>query len=128
MLDPFHALPSLSFAYSCMGDTCVACLPLCLTLPQQPAPKCGLSQQSWCPAVMCLYSALFMRFALAIQPKNYLLFACHVCNEAVQLNQARRIYRVRDWRTVSRQPWPTLLQQPCITASSILAGPGRFLH
>ena len=24
---------------------------------------------------MCVYSALFMRFALAIQPKNYLLFA-----------------------------------------------------
>lgn len=39
---------------------------------------------------MCVYSLLFMRFALAIQPKNYLLFACHFSNEAVQLNQMRR--------------------------------------
>lgn len=39
---------------------------------------------------MCIYSLLFMRFALAIQPKNYLLFACHLSNEAVQLNQMRR--------------------------------------
>lgn len=28
---------------------------------------------------MCIYSALFMRFALAIQPRNYLLFACVGC-------------------------------------------------
>ena len=41
---------------------------------------------------MCVYSLLFMRFALAIKPVNYLLFACHVCNEAVQLNQLRRWY------------------------------------
>ena len=32
------------------------------------------------------------RFALAIQPKNYLLFACHACNECVQLNLLRRWY------------------------------------
>ena len=43
-------------------------------------------------AAMCVYSALFMRFALAIQPRNLLLFACHVCNEGVQLNQLRRWY------------------------------------
>ena len=42
--------------------------------------------------VMCVYSALFMRFALAIQPKNYLLFACHACNECVQLNLLRKWY------------------------------------
>jgi len=41
---------------------------------------------------MCVYSLLFMRFALAIQPKNYLLFACHACNECVQLNLMRRWY------------------------------------
>ncbi|EFN52959.1 hypothetical protein CHLNCDRAFT_26253, partial [Chlorella variabilis] len=48
-------------------------------------------------AAMCLYSMLFMRFAWAIQPRNYLLFACHASNEVVQLNQMRR------WATV--QPW-----------------------
>eukprot|EP00923_Selenidium_pygospionis_P038933 GHVN01067791.1.p1 GENE.GHVN01067791.1~~GHVN01067791.1.p1 ORF type:complete len:117 (-),score=3.33 GHVN01067791.1:146-496(-) len=34
--------------------------------------------------VLCGYSAVFMRYALMIQPKNYILFACHACNEAVQ--------------------------------------------
>ncbi|KAH1190556.1 Mitochondrial pyruvate carrier 1 [Glycine max] len=34
---------------------------------------------------MCVYSALFMRFAWMVQPRNYLLFACHASNETVQL-------------------------------------------
>lgn len=45
---------------------------------------------------MCVYSALFMRFSWAIQPRNYLLFACHFCNEGVQLNQMRRYWT---WRS-----------------------------
>lgn len=39
---------------------------------------------------MCVYSLLFMRFAWMIQPRNYLLLACHASNECVQLNQMRR--------------------------------------
>ena len=39
---------------------------------------------------MCVYSVLFMRFAWMIQPRNYLLLACHASNECVQLNQMRR--------------------------------------
>lgn len=46
-------------------------------------------------AAMCIYSLLFMRFAWAIQPRNYILFACHASNEAVQLNQMRRFV---EWR------------------------------
>lgn len=51
---------------------------------------------------MCVYSLLFMRFAWAINPRNYLLFACHASNECVQLNQMRRIYNVqpKDWNKV----------------------------
>ena len=41
-------------------------------------------------SVLCVYSALFMRFAWVIQPRNQILFACHFCNECVQLNQLRR--------------------------------------
>lgn len=41
-------------------------------------------------AAMCVYSLLFMRFAWMIQPRNYILFACHASNEAVQMNQMRR--------------------------------------
>lgn len=41
---------------------------------------------------MTVYSALFMRFAWVVQPRNYLLLACHAFNEAAQLNQLRRGY------------------------------------
>jgi mitochondrial pyruvate carrier 1 len=40
--------------------------------------------------VMIGYSSLFMRFAWRVQPRNYLLFACHSFNVAAQLNQLRR--------------------------------------
>ncbi|ORY02782.1 UPF0041-domain-containing protein, partial [Basidiobolus meristosporus CBS 931.73] len=39
---------------------------------------------------LCLYSLLFMRFALAVRPINYLLFACHMTNEIAQLIQGFR--------------------------------------
>ncbi|KAI9206478.1 uncharacterized protein BJ171DRAFT_497990 [Polychytrium aggregatum] len=39
---------------------------------------------------LSLYSILFMRFALRVQPVNYLLFACHATNEAAQLCQGYR--------------------------------------
>ncbi|BAO41661.1 Mitochondrial pyruvate carrier [Kluyveromyces marxianus] len=39
---------------------------------------------------LVIYSAVFMRYALAVQPKNFLLFGCHVVNEAAQLGQAYR--------------------------------------
>jgi len=39
---------------------------------------------------MLVYSALFMRFAIAVQPMNPLLFACHATNEVAQLYQAYR--------------------------------------
>ncbi|CAO3668130.1 unnamed protein product [Umbelopsis ramanniana] len=41
-------------------------------------------------AALCVYSALFMRFALAVRPVNYLLFACHATNEVAQLVQGYR--------------------------------------
>ncbi|KAL9275116.1 Mitochondrial pyruvate carrier 1-like protein [Drosera capensis] len=39
---------------------------------------------------MCIYSGLFMRFAWMVQPRNYLLLACHASNETVQLYQLSR--------------------------------------
>jgi hypothetical protein len=39
---------------------------------------------------MCVYSCLFMRFAWMVQPRNYLLLACHASNETVQLYQLSR--------------------------------------
>ncbi len=41
-------------------------------------------------STLCVYSALFMRFAWMVQPRNYLLLSCHVFNEGVQLTQMYR--------------------------------------
>lgn len=44
-----------------------------------------------------------MRFALAIQPRNYLLFACHAANETVQLYNLSRWYgQARQWSVSDR--------------------------
>lgn len=37
-----------------------------------------------------IYSALFMRFAWQVQPRNYILFSCHGFNVCAQANQVRR--------------------------------------
>ena len=42
-------------------------------------------------AALCIYSALFMRFAIKVQPRNMLLFACHLTNETAQLIQLGRV-------------------------------------
>ncbi|KAG0231881.1 pyruvate transporter mpc1 [Actinomortierella wolfii] len=41
-------------------------------------------------AALTVYSLLFMRFAWMVQPRNYLLFACHATNETAQLVQGYR--------------------------------------
>ncbi|CAK8671990.1 mitochondrial pyruvate carrier 1-like [Clavelina lepadiformis] len=43
-------------------------------------------------AALCVYSALFMRFAWMVIPRNYLLFACHITNETCQLIQLGRYF------------------------------------
>ncbi|XP_037079926.1 mitochondrial pyruvate carrier 1-like [Pollicipes pollicipes] len=40
-------------------------------------------------ALTC-YSAVFMRFAWMVQPRNLLLFACHFTNECAQITQLGR--------------------------------------
>ena len=39
---------------------------------------------------LIVYSAVFMKYSLAVIPKNYLLFGCHIVNEVAQLGQAFR--------------------------------------
>ncbi len=41
---------------------------------------------------MCIYSALFMRFAWMVKPRNMLLLYCHASNECVQQTQFWRWY------------------------------------
>jgi len=46
---------------------------------------------------LTIYSATFMRYALAVQPKNYLLFACHFINTGSQLTQGYRWMQYHKW-------------------------------
>lgn len=50
-------------------------------------------------AALVVYSAVFMRYSLAVQPANYLLFGCHFVNECAQLAQGYRY--VQYWQYVT---------------------------
>ena len=45
---------------------------------------------SWMSWAEILYSGLFVRFAWAVQPRNYILASCHTANVLAQGNQLRR--------------------------------------
>lgn len=70
----------------------------CSDWPLSPVlnPCCACRRRAPSPlpiAAMCIYSGLFMRFAWMVQPRNYLLLACHASNETVQMYQLSRWYR-----------------------------------
>ncbi|XP_023370406.1 mitochondrial pyruvate carrier 1 [Otolemur garnettii] len=44
-------------------------------------------------AALCCYSLIFMRFAYKVQPRNWLLFACHATNEVAQVIQGGRLIK-----------------------------------
>uniref|UniRef100_G3PUA8 Mitochondrial pyruvate carrier n=1 Tax=Gasterosteus aculeatus TaxID=69293 RepID=G3PUA8_GASAC len=48
----------------------------------------------WYSSLTC-YSLLFMRFACKVQPRNWLLFACHLTNESAQLIQGGRLIKYK---------------------------------
>lgn len=39
---------------------------------------------------LIIYSMVFMRYSLAVSPKNYLLFGCHLINDIAQIGQGIR--------------------------------------
>lgn len=39
---------------------------------------------------LCGYSGVFMRYAFAVTPANYLLFGCHLVNFSAQMTQGYR--------------------------------------
>ncbi|KAI5014479.1 hypothetical protein ZWY2020_055869 [Hordeum vulgare] len=55
-------------------------------------------------AAMCVYSGLFMRFAWMVQPRNYLLLACHASNETVQLYHLSRCARAQGYLDSKKEP------------------------
>ncbi|KAH7532364.1 hypothetical protein FEM48_Zijuj04G0012000 [Ziziphus jujuba var. spinosa] len=44
-------------------------------------------------SVLCVYSAVSMRFAWMVRPRNHFLLVCHITNETVQLYQLSRCLR-----------------------------------
>jgi len=57
-------------------------------------------------SALMLYSGTFMRYALAVTPKNYLLFACHFVNFG---GQGTQLYRWYDyWYMGGQAKWDTL--------------------
>uniref|UniRef100_M4BBJ9 Mitochondrial pyruvate carrier n=1 Tax=Hyaloperonospora arabidopsidis (strain Emoy2) TaxID=559515 RepID=M4BBJ9_HYAAE len=53
---------------------------------RKPASVISINMTS----ALSVYSLIFMRFAWMVQPRNYLLLACHASNEAAQLYQLQR--------------------------------------
>ncbi len=46
---------------------------------------------------LIIYSATFMRYSLAVTPRNFLLFGCHLVNEGAQLTQGYRYLSYHNW-------------------------------
>ncbi|KAK4034904.1 small nuclear ribonucleoprotein B and B [Parachaetomium inaequale] len=46
---------------------------------------------------LVIYAFTFMRYSLAVTPKNYLLFACHFVNAGSQLSQSYRFLDYHYW-------------------------------
>lgn len=77
---------------------------------------------------LCVYSALFMRFAWMVQPRNYLLLACHAFNETAQLYQFQRGYRYQlEQQKVTGQPpevsVPVIAGTVGLLAGATVSGP-----
>jgi hypothetical protein len=57
-------------------------------------------------AALTVYAATFMRYALAVTPANYLLFACHLTNFGAQTTQGYRYLAY--WKYVSLESYISL--------------------
>ncbi|KAI1845660.1 hypothetical protein JX265_005350 [Neoarthrinium moseri] len=69
-------------------------IPIAAIADAQKSPDLISGQMT---AALTVYSATFMRYSLAVTPKNYLLFACHFINECSQLTQGYRFVNWHYW-------------------------------
>ncbi|TVY52684.1 Mitochondrial pyruvate carrier 1 [Lachnellula cervina] len=69
-------------------------IPIAAVMDTQKSPELISGTMT---GALIIYSATFMRYALAVSPKNYLLFACHFINEGSQLTQGYRWAQYNKW-------------------------------
>jgi len=69
-------------------------IPIAAVMDTQKSPELISGKMT---GALTVYSATFMRYALAVQPKNYLLFLCHFVNEGSQLTQGYRWMQYNKW-------------------------------
>ncbi|KAK2788507.1 pyruvate transporter mpc1 [Onygenales sp. PD_12] len=69
-------------------------IPIAAVMDTQKDPEIISGQMT---GALVIYSGTFMRYALAVTPKNYLLFACHFVNFGAQLTQGYRYLNYWNW-------------------------------
>ncbi|KAK1770014.1 hypothetical protein QBC33DRAFT_529916 [Phialemonium atrogriseum] len=69
-------------------------IPVAAVMDTQKSPDLISGKMTF---ALCIYSATFMRYSLAVTPKNYLLFLCHFVNEGAQLTQGYRYLNYHNW-------------------------------
>ncbi|KAK0109556.1 hypothetical protein ONS95_002242 [Cadophora gregata] len=62
-------------------------IPIAAILDTNKSPDLISGQMT---GALTIYAFTFMRYSLAVIPKNYLLFACHFLNAGAQLTQGYR--------------------------------------
>ncbi|KAL8767475.1 MAG: hypothetical protein Q9209_006061 [Squamulea sp. 1 TL-2023] len=65
-------------------------IPIAAILDTQKDPELISGRMT---AALTVYAGTFMRYSLAVTPKNYLLFACHFVNFGAQSTQGVRFLR-----------------------------------
>ena len=74
-------------------------------------------------SALIIYSAIFMRYSVAVSPKNYLLFGCHFVNECAQLTQGYRFLHY--WKYVLHVPTTAVGLSPSRLVLSSTCTPQR---
>ncbi|THC96830.1 hypothetical protein EYZ11_003709 [Aspergillus tanneri] len=69
-------------------------IPIAAVMDTQKDPEIISGQMT---GALTIYAATFMRYSLAVTPKNYLLFACHTTNLGAQLTQGYRYMNYWYW-------------------------------
>ncbi|XP_014226720.1 mitochondrial pyruvate carrier 1-like [Trichogramma pretiosum] len=74
------------------GPFCNWTIPIAAISDTQKDPKFISGTMT---TALSFYSMAFLRFSVKVQPKNMLLFACHVVNLSAQLTQGFRLLKYK---------------------------------